>query len=170
MSAFVFGPHIITNTTIPGQPFSAKFRGWAKKNGVERDHLGRIFRDNSGRLRYDGEYQGIWVISSIHDPVGGVHIILDHLHRSYIQPTERFGTPLRTSMPESTEKRIINGVECVRYPPGQTLEEAWVSPELELVIQEHTRDESHETMWEIYGIVRMEPDESLFRIPGDYHA
>lgn len=154
----------------PGRPFSAKSRAWVKKNGAQRDHFGRIFRDNSGRLRYDSEFQGIWVSSWIRDPVAKTNITLNHFHKTFIQSSEPFGTPLQTSMPDSTEKRMINGVECLRYPPRQTLEEAWVSPELEFVIQERTRDDFHETTWEIYDIVRTEPDESLFRIPSDYQA
>jgi hypothetical protein len=169
MSAFVFGPHIITNTIVPGRPFSANFRASVKKNGVHRDNLGRILRDSAGRLRLDIEFQGTHVGYRILDPVAGVQTLVDDIHKTYVEST--CGTGPQSGMPDpSSEKRMINGVECLRFPPAPTLEEAWVSPELELVIHEHVRDESTESTWDLYDIVRAEPDESLFRIPPDYQA
>ncbi len=82
MSALVFGPHILTNMTTSGRPFSAKFRASVKKNGVQRDRLGGIFRDNAGRLRLDMEFQGVLVAHRILDPVAGVQTIVDHGHKT----------------------------------------------------------------------------------------
>jgi hypothetical protein len=169
VSAFVFGPHILTNTTASGRPFSAKFRASVKKNGVQRGRSGGIFRDKAGRLRVDVEFQGVDIGYRVLDPVAGIQTIVDDIHKTYVESTCGAG-PQSGMPPPSSEKRIINGVECLRYPPEPTLEEAWVSPELELVIQEHVRDESNESTWEVYDIVREEPDERLFRIPPDYQA
>ncbi len=169
MSAFVFGPHIITNTIVPGRPFSAKFRASVKKNSVQKDQVGRIYRDSAGRLRTDMEFQGVHVGYRILDPVAGVRTIVNDLHKAYVESICCMAP--QSGMPDpSSEKRMINGIDCVRFPAAPTLEEAWVSPELELVIQERVRDESHESTWEVYDIVRTEPDESLFRIPRDYQA
>ncbi len=167
MSAFVFGPHILTNTTLPGRPFSATFRASVKKNGVQRDQTGRVLRDESGRLRLDLEYQGIHVGFSVLDPVAGLNVMVNDINKAYVESA--LGTPIHCGMPDpNSEKRIIEGLECLRYPPAPSLEEAWVSPELEFVIRERVRDETHESTWELFDIVRGEPDAGLFQIPPGY--
>jgi hypothetical protein len=115
------------------------------------------------------EFQGTHVGYRIVDPVAGLQTMVNDINKTYVELA--CGTTLQFGpLDPSSEKRMINGVECSRYPPAPTIVEAWVSPELELVIREHVRDESHETTWDVYDIVRTEPDESLFRVPRDYKA
>jgi len=169
MSAFVFGPHIHTNTTAPGRPFSAKFRASVIKNGVQKQHSGRILRDSCGRLRSDMEFQGVLVGYRVLDPVAGLQIFVNSTNKTFVQST--FGPPPQFGVPPTVSaKRMIEGLECLGYPTGPSIEEAWVSPDLEMVIQERTKNESGESAWELYDIIRTEPEETLFQIPSDYQA
>jgi hypothetical protein len=169
MSAFVFGPHILTNMTAPDRPFSAKFRASVIKNGVQREHSGGILRDSSGRLRSDMEFQGVLVGYRVLDPVAGLQIFVNRTNKTFVQSA--YGPPPQLGMPHPVAaKRMIEGLECLGYPAGSTIEEAWVSPELEMVIQERTKNESGESAWELYDIIRTEPEETFFQIPSDYQA
>ena len=53
--------------------------------------------------------------------------------------------------------------------PIQVVSEQWFSPDLQvLVMTKHTDPRSGETTYRLQGIVRAEPDRSLFTVPPDY--
>ncbi len=171
MNSVTFGPHIFTNRTAPGHPFSAKFRAVVIRNGEEHHSSGRIFRNGSGRLRQDIDEHGILAASILLKPGSDACTIINHISRAYLQSPPSGAEPLRCGIPgPEFGTRIIEGLACVRFPPNPNIVEAWLSPDLEFVVRELQRDSGEESAWELYDIVQAEPDPSLFEIPPGYQA
>lgn len=101
------------------------------------------------------------------------------------QPSAYAGPlPLRVQYNrEALGKQMIEGIECEGtkmvqiIPPGQIgneraieiVLETWYSPELQLTVLGKQNDPRFgETVFRLAGIVRVEPDEYLFKVPGEY--
>jgi hypothetical protein len=165
---FVFGPSFQTNVHAPGRPFEACYRAWRVEAGERRTSTGRLCRDSFGRLRVDVEMHGVLVASVISDPVAYRRSWLNHIEREYGESHLDFDNAVRWAMPgPGAERRTIHGLECLLIERGDRLQ-AWLSPELDLVVQEHVKDDSGEGIWELYDVVLREPDAKLFDVPEDY--
>lgn len=166
----MIGPRVFTNCTEPRRPFSARFRSSSTRGAETRVRTGRVFRDSLGRLRNDIELGGILVGSWIIDDPAAKRIVVNHMSKSYAVSDSDPGEVLRLAMPDDRYgARIIEGLHCVRYPPRPGLDEAWLSPELEYVVFERSRDLDRVDTWEVFDIERSEPDPSLFLPPPGYN-
>jgi hypothetical protein len=131
----------------------------------------------------------------IFDPVASMSYVLDtesHTARSTSLPAARTspGTPnarpmrnLTTAKTEDLGPQVIQGVSAQgkritrAIPAGQQgndkeidiVTETWYSPDLQVVVMSKTSDPRFgESVYQLNGISRTEPDPSLFAVPSDY--
>ena len=111
-------------------------------------------------------------------PEGERHIVIERVERKVKHGTTEFKPES-----ESLGNRVIEGVEAtgtrstITIPAGEIgneraieiVNERWVSPELKVVVMSRNSDPRFgETTYRLAGIVRGEPDRSLFEVPSDY--
>ena|GEM_PF-1277847 len=99
-------------------------------------------------------------------------------------PFPTHGQDIGKTTSENLPRRTINGIYVVgtrtmhvipsdggRGPDVVSVEEKWVSPDLKIIVldeYQNTNTGSDETITEIRGLDRSEPDPTLFEIPPDY--
>ncbi len=161
---------------------------------IENTRKNRLFRDGQGRTRME-TMSGA---ATIFDPVAGFRAELDPVtktaRRNLGIPLLVRNIPSAPSTggskgvaSETTEKnlkpQLVNGVMAQGVRATLTIRkgeigndreikvvtERWVSNDLQMLIKSTNTDPRFgETIYQLTGIVRSEPDGSLFQIPGDY--
>lgn len=179
-----FGPVVtdLGDTNAKGKPFLANLRQSISRrnpngNVVTRSVTGTIARDSSGRYRQDLFFKAApgqsLSFAIIQEAVAKVTYVLDLTNRTVIQQEtlvkEQGDNSIMTGL--SAQKKVIEGLTCIVYKikarDGIEME-LWFSEDLETVLFERTVSGSEEREIRLDNIRRIEPDESLFRIPADF--
>lgn len=175
MGVTVFGPGTLSPGVRTGRPFVASFEERRVRRGLWKRQStvgGRLCRDGSGRVRTEYRLRRLWVTSSvvaIADPVGGWISVIDPLHRTcgrseYAPPLD--GKAL--TFPPDAERRMWEGLRCVRVPSFGNIAEAWFCEELDQVVYEKRLTLEEDIEWRLVDISYTEPDPELFIPPRDY--
>ncbi len=178
-SSLFVGPWALKFLNAPGHPLAARYLVvWVA--GGKRDELrGQIWRDSQGRLRQELEIAGVAAGAFISDPATRTVIALSHPNREYLmsRPDSPYGgfapraRQLRVLQEiHEGERRLINGLECVkRHEITRGIEiQTWISPTLAFAIREQAAEPDCEATCEVLDIVPGEPDATLFEVPSGY--
>jgi hypothetical protein len=163
---------------------------------IARDSQGRTRTERSfGAIGALSASRGTARTVMIYDPVAGMSYVLDpesHTARTMQIPATRTGsgTPnartsrtLATAKTEDLGAQIVQGVSAQgkritrTIPAAQEgndkeidiVSETWYSPDLQVVVMSKTSDPRFgESLYQLNGILRAEPDPALFAVPADY--
>ena len=164
---------------VPGHPFTARYLVVFVAGGKRDELRGQIWRDSQGRLRQELEAAGVPVGAFISDPATRTVIALSHPNREYLmsRPDSPYGefaprAARLSALPEvyEGERRLINGLECVRRDQiTRGIEiQTWISPTLAFAIREQATEPGGEATCDVHDIVLGAPDAKLFEVPSGY--
>jgi hypothetical protein len=164
---------------VPGHPFTARYLVVFVAGGKRQESRGQIWRDSQGRLRQELEIAGVAAGAFISDPATRTVIALSHPNREYLmsRPDSRYGgfapraRQLRVLQEiHEGERRVINGLECVRRDQiTRGIEiQTWISPTLAFAIREQATEPDSQATCDVYDVVLDEPDATLFEVPSGY--
>jgi hypothetical protein len=158
----------------------------------------QVYRDGAGRIRVELGLKGPsgepFAVAQIFNPVEGFIAMLvvseRTAHRLWV--TEAYASssgfvaaipglmpdPRRDDTIESLGTRMIEGIEFVGVRTTVAVENArasqpatderWSSTKLGLIASVESSNSSETYSAKIQGVIRAEPDQALFSIPGDY--
>lgn len=192
--------------TVKGAPYSATAvteNTQTLKDGtsIARKDTASVYRDSDGRTRIEQTISKIGPfeasgqarqVTSIQDPVAGVHYVLDAQSKTAQKMKAQGGPRPRpqnhqlSSSPAKTESlgtQVIEGLQTegtrttFTIPAGQIgndrpidiVDERWYSPDLQVVVlSKHTDPRMGEHVYRLTNISRSEPARALFDVPSDY--
>lgn len=202
--AFVGSEMRLGGKTIKGAPYSAtaiteSVQLLSSGSRIARTTTASVYRDSEGRTRMEQTFGDMGRFSSegkarqmtfIHDPVAGVHYVLDAANKT-AQKMKAWSGPHPENHPpsssaantESLGTQTVEGLQVegtrstITIPVGQIgndqpveiVSERWYSPELQVVVlSKHNDPRMGEHTYRLTNIKRDEPAQSLFQVPSDY--
>lgn len=193
-------------TTVKGAPYSAtavteNIQTLKDGTSIARKDTASVYRDSDGRTRIEQTISKIGPfaasgqarqMTSIQDPVAGVHYVLDAQNKTAQKMKARSGPGPRpqnhqlsssSAKTESLGTQVIEGVQAegtrttFTIPAGQIgndrpidiVDERWYSPDLQVVVlSKHSDPRMGEHVYRLTNISRSEPARTLFDVPSDY--
>jgi len=202
--AFVGSEMHLSGKVVKGAPYSAtaiteSVQPLSNGSRITRTTTASVYRDSEGRTRMEQTFGDMGRFSSeskgrqmtfIHDPVAGVHYVLDAANKT-AQKMKAWSGPHPENRPPSSSKanteslgtQTIEGLQVegtrstITIPAGQIgndqpieiVSERWYSPELQVVVlSKHNDPRMGEHTYRLTNINRAEPSQSLFQLPSDY--
>lgn len=172
--------------------FQAKFehaRKTKSANGqtVLEQHTGTICRDSQGRERIDDYTQDGHVVR-VFDPIRKTEFMLDAEaktvlfqvslssdgFRAYTWSVNKSAIALTTSPPQSEpdlDWKEIEGVQCAGYQIQKQDDytvQYWISCDLNQIFLVNIVSREEETTWRLFDLRYVEPELSVFNIPGNF--
>ena len=194
--------------TVKGAPYSAtavteNIQTLKDGTSITRKDTASLYRDGEGRTRVEQTISGFGPfaasgpprqVTSIQDPVAGVHYMLDAQNKTAQKMKSGSGSgprprnhqlssSLSTAKKESLGTQVIEGVQTegtrttFTIPAGQIgndrpidiVDERWYSPDLQVVVlSKHSDPRMGEHVYRLTNISRSEPARALFDVPSDY--
>lgn len=192
---------------VKGAPYSAtavteNIQTLKDGTSIARKDNASVYRDSDGRTRVEQTISRIGPfaasgaarqMTSIQDPVAGVHYVLDAQNKTAQKMTahvrqgprpqqnHQFGPS--SAKKESLGTQVIEGVQAegtrttFTIPAGQIgndraidiVDERWYSPDLQVVVlSKHSDPRMGEHVYRLTNITRAEPARTLFDVPADY--